>query len=282
MAAAALALPVVLGSSSSSRRGVLAALGVPFTVLSPDIDEKGVGGRAAASGAGALSLAVAHAKMDALLPRAAELFPRGCLVIAADQVVLGPRGDAEAAREKPEGPEEARAMVHSYGGASASTVSAVVVAALLPADAGAEAAAPALAAQRAAGVEISIVRFLPFDEALVEAVLTPARAVPLSALLPLCVAGIGADVGAGASAGAGASLEEYGSSQHHGRNEAAASVFGCAGALCIEHPAYAGRIQRIEGSLDSLHGLPLALLRRLARQALGGNEAYDFPLVCKR
>lgn len=252
-------LPVVLGSSSSSRRGVLTAFRVPFTVLAPDIDEKAVAGRAAGGGAGALALAVAHAKLDALLPRAAALFPRGCLVIAADQVVLGPRGDDGAPREKPEDAAEARAMVASYSGASASTVSAVVVAALPP-------AAPSEPPRRAAGVEISTVRFLDFDAALVEAALAPARAVPLAALLPLC---------SGAGAGGKDEGERYGSQPQHGRDEAAASVFSCAGALCVEHPAYAGRIERIEGSLDSLHGLPFALLLRLAREATG-NEAFVF------
>jgi predicted house-cleaning NTP pyrophosphatase (Maf/HAM1 superfamily) len=266
MAASALAsrgalLPVVLGSSSSSRRGVLAAFRVPFTVLAPDIDEKAVAGRAAGGGAGALALAVAHAKLDALLPRAAALFPRGCLVIAADQVVLGPRGDDGAPREKPEDAAEARAMVASYSGASASTVSAVVVAALPP-------AAPSEPPRRAAGVEISTVRFLDFDAGLVEAALAPARAVPLAALLPLCS-------GAGAGAGGKDEEERYGSQLQHGRDEAAASVFSCAGALCVEHPAYAGRIERIEGSLDSLHGLPFMLLLRLAREATG-NEAFAF------
>ena len=149
-------------------------------------------------------------------------------------------------------------MVASYSGASASTVSAVVVAALPPALAAAHEPP-----RRAAGVAISTVRFLDFDAALVEAALAPARAVPLTALLPLCS-------DSGASDG-----ERYGSQPQHGRDEAAASVFSCAGALCVEHPAYAGRIERIEGSLDSLHGLPFALLLRLAREATG-DEAFEF------
>jgi hypothetical protein len=89
--------------------------------------------------------------------------------------------------------------------------------------------------------------------------------VPLSALLPLCSTG----------GAAGGEARFFGSEQHHGRDEAAASVLSCAGALCIEHPAYAGRILRIEGSLDSLHGLPFSLLLRLAREATG-DEAFAF------
>ena len=264
-------LPVVLGSSSSSRRGVLAAFRVPFTALAPDIDERAVAGRAGSASASALALAVAHAKLDARLPRAAARFPQGCLVVAADQVVLGPRGDAEPAREKPADALEARAMIASYSGASASTVSAVAVAALRGGGGGGGGGAAAEAPRRAAGVEVSTVHFRDFDAAVVEAVLEPARAVPLSALLPLCEAG----AGAGAD---GVGLERYGGAAHHGRDEAAASVFGCAGALCIEHPAYAGRIARIEGGLDSLHGLPFALLRRLAREALG-DAAYELPAL---
>jgi hypothetical protein len=165
-------------------------------------------------------------------------------------------------------------MIASYSGASASTVSAVVVAALPTASAAVAAAAitcdPAAAPRRAAGVEVSTVHFHAFDDALVEAALAPARAESLAALLPLCRAP------ARAGASVAAADFAYGAEPHHGRNDAAASVFGCAGALCVEHPAYAGRISHIDGSLDSLHGLPFALTLQLARDVLG-DATFEFP-----
>ena len=243
-------LPLVLGSSAASRRAVLDALGAAFSTLSPDIDERAVAGRSDTD-ARATALAVAHAKASALEPLARELLPGGCLLVAADQVVVGP--DARA-REKPESDAQARAFALSYSGAFAQTVSAVVVSALLP----------GCFVVRAAGVEVSTVRFTEFGARDVDEMVAPGAAVPLTALLPL------------AESGAVDARFVYGSKEGHGRSGggnggsagAAPSVFSCAGALCVEHEAYARRIERIEGTLDGLHGLPLHLVRALAQQVV--------------
>ena len=44
-------------------------------------------------------------------------------------------------------------------------------------------------------------------------------------------------------------------------------VMRCAGALMVEHPLVAPRIARMDGALDSVQGLPRALLLRLLRRA---------------
>lgn len=44
-------------------------------------------------------------------------------------------------------------------------------------------------------------------------------------------------------------------------------VMRCAGALMVEHPLVAPRILRMDGALDSVQGLPKALLLRLLRRA---------------
>jgi predicted house-cleaning NTP pyrophosphatase (Maf/HAM1 superfamily) len=249
-------LPLVLGSSAASRRAVLDALGASFSTLSPDIDERAVAGRSDAD-ARATALAVAHAKASVLEPLARALHPGGCLLVAADQVVVGP--DARA-REKPEDEAQARAFALSYSGAIAQTVSAVVVAAVLP---------NASSGARAAGVEVSTVRFRAFGARDVDEIVAPGAAVPLMALLPLV------------ESGADSARFVYGSKAGHGRSSvgvtgagadaatgAAPSVYSCAGALCVEHEAYARSIARIEGTLDGLHGLPLHLVRVLAQQVV--------------
>ena len=44
-------------------------------------------------------------------------------------------------------------------------------------------------------------------------------------------------------------------------------VMRCAGALMVEHPLVAPRVLRMDGALDSVQGLPKALLLRLLRRA---------------
>jgi len=243
-----LRLPLILGSSSSSRRAVLSALEVSFTVISPDIDEKAV----RAETPELLTKAVANAKMDALIPKCVESYPNGCYVIASDQVVVGPEDSAKA-REKPETEEQAREFVKSYSGASCSTVSHIVVALLTPSS-GTDHLP--IRISRREGSDRSTVYFKKFAEEDVSAILKPGAAIPLSSLLPLAKF---------------SQLDsfKYGSSPSHGRCEtdgtASASIYGCAGGLCIEHNAYARNITSISGSLDSVHGLPVDLLCSLMK-----------------
>lgn len=249
-----LRLPLILGSSSSSRRSVLTALGVQFTVISPDIDEKAV----RAETPELLTKAVANAKMDALIPKCVESYPNGCYVIASDQVVVGPEECAQA-REKPETEEQARNFVLSYSGKSCSTVSHVVVALLTPSS-GIDQQQPSDTTTkiiRREGSDRSTVYFQKFTEEDVAAILKPGAAVPLSTILPLAKF-------------SHVDSFTYGSDAAHGRCEAnasaTASIYGCAGGLCIEHNAYARNITSISGSLDSVHGLPVDLLSKLFQE----------------
>lgn len=86
--------PLILASSSPTRRILLGRLGIPFGVCAPEVDET----PAAGEKADALAARLAHAKAM----RAAMLHPRA-LIIGADQVAvvgetrLGKPGNAERA-----------------------------------------------------------------------------------------------------------------------------------------------------------------------------------------
>jgi septum formation protein len=107
-------MKLILGSSSKGRKSVLESLGLLFEVISPDIDEKAI----RHSDPKKLTMALAHAKMDALLPRLKE----DAIVITSDQVVVY-RG---VIREKPTTKEEARIFLEGYREAPAETIGAVV------------------------------------------------------------------------------------------------------------------------------------------------------------
>jgi septum formation protein len=82
--------PLILGSTSAYRRGLLERLRIPFTVVAPDVDETPLPGEPPASLAQRLALAKAQA--------VARLHP-GSVVIGSDQVAdfhgepLGKPGD---------------------------------------------------------------------------------------------------------------------------------------------------------------------------------------------
>lgn len=50
------------------------------------------------------------------------------------------------------------------------------------------------------------------------------------------------------------------------------TVFHCAGGFAIDHPLMAPFVNRIEGTTDSVIGMPLVLAARLIREVLGGVE----------
>lgn len=87
---------VVLGSSSKYRKAFLENAGFSVETISPDIDEKAI----RSSDPDALVLAIAHAKMDAVLPKVVG----EKIVITGDQVCVC---DGEIL-EKPESAEEVR------------------------------------------------------------------------------------------------------------------------------------------------------------------------------
>ncbi|KAJ3372211.1 hypothetical protein GGF31_002069 [Allomyces arbusculus] len=136
LVASALPLTLVLGSTSRARRALLASLIPPthedrikikFTAPPDSLDERAVAAdHRAAHRAHDLTLAVAHAKADALLndPSPAMKVETGAaILLTADQVTVC---DGKV-REKPEDEQEARGYLAAYSaGEPATTVTAVV------------------------------------------------------------------------------------------------------------------------------------------------------------
>ncbi|KAJ3353517.1 hypothetical protein GGF32_002963 [Allomyces javanicus] len=133
----ALPLTLVLGSTSRARRALLASLIPPthtdcikieFTAPPDSLDERAVAAdHRAAHRAHDLTLAVAHAKADALLnePSLAttNVETGTAILLTADQVTVC----AGKVREKPENEQEARGYLAAYSaGEPAMTVTAVV------------------------------------------------------------------------------------------------------------------------------------------------------------
>ena len=118
-------LPIVLGSSSSSRRQIMEMLQWPFEVMIPDIDEKAI----RCDDHMKLPLLIAKAKADAIWERISSAAPPDnqptapFILITSDQVVYY-NGEI---REKPVNEEKARLFLSSYSGRAVSTISAVVV-----------------------------------------------------------------------------------------------------------------------------------------------------------
>jgi septum formation protein len=90
-------------------------MGYEFVVMPAHIEERAI----RADDPGALTLALAHAKADVLLPQ----IHAPALLITSDQVVVW-RGTI---REKPQHAEEARAFLRGYAEGPGETVTAVVV-----------------------------------------------------------------------------------------------------------------------------------------------------------
>ena len=97
---------IILGSSSKARQAVLVSHGFEFKVMKPDIEEKLVA-PGLRSDPSRYTLAVAKAKMEALLPKImAQMssFPNPTVIVTCDQVVSW-EGQV---REKPESAEVRR------------------------------------------------------------------------------------------------------------------------------------------------------------------------------
>ncbi|XVE56055.1 hypothetical protein DITRI_Ditri03aG0206200 [Diplodiscus trichospermus] len=114
---------IILGSSSIARRKILAEMGYEFTLMSADIDEKGIRKEKPEE----LVMALAEAKAEAILQR----LPIGdyvkeaesTLLITSDQVVVY----EGTVREKPANEKEAREFIKGYSGGHAATVGSVLV-----------------------------------------------------------------------------------------------------------------------------------------------------------
>lgn len=112
----AIPFPLILGSASPWRRKELEALGLPFAVMSADINEKAI----RRADPAVLTWHIALAKAAALLPRITV----PSVLITCDQVAVF-RGEI---REKPADANEACRWLAEYGtGDPVSTVTTVVV-----------------------------------------------------------------------------------------------------------------------------------------------------------
>ncbi len=109
-------MKIILGSNSWHRKKILGDMGYEFEVMIPDVDERAI----RHDDPERLTLALAHAKADAILPRVSG----DALVITADTVAVC---DGKIL-EKPESAEEVRAFHRMYAEHPARIVGAVVVA----------------------------------------------------------------------------------------------------------------------------------------------------------
>ena len=184
-------LPIILGSSSSSRRSILVRNGWIFELANPDIDEKSIRDDNPYD----LPIKIATAKADALLARLNSIDER--IIITADQIVLF-KGEI---REKPQSEAEAKQFLTSYSNQKVSTVSAIVVT-HIP------------SGRQAAEVDIASIVWGTIPDEVVNAVVQ--------------------------------------------RGE----VYGSAGGFRIEDPDLQPYIIRIDGSVDSILGLPVEITNR--------------------
>ena len=193
---------IILGSQSLGRRELLSAMGYVFAVMPAHIDERAI----RSADPGALTLALAHAKADALLPQIHE----PALLITADQVVVW-RGTI---REKPAHAEEARTFLRGYAEGQAETVTAVVV-------------THTAMGVRQQGIDRATVWFRRIPEEVIDQVIA--------------------------------------------RRE----VFAYAGGFSITDPLLSAYIERVDGTAESVIGLPTALTRHLIDAAMATHARED-------
>jgi septum formation protein len=193
---------IILGSQSHGRRELLSAMGYAFAVMPAHIDERAI----RSEDPGALTLALAHAKADALLPHIHE----PALLITSDQVVVW-QGKIH---EKPAHAEEARAFLRGYAEGPAVLVTAVVV-------------TNTATGVRQQGVDRAMVWFRRIPEEVIDQVIA--------------------------------------------REE----VFAHAGGFSITDPLLEAYIERVDGTVESVIGLPAALTRQLLRAAMASPAGKD-------
>ncbi|XP_019072155.1 uncharacterized protein LOC100242088 isoform X3 [Vitis vinifera] len=130
MDANASSFKIILGSASVARRKILAEMGYEFTVMTADIDEKGIRKEKPEE----LVMAIAEAKLmetssqaEAILPKLPvghyKMDAEPTLLITSDQVVVY----EGMVREKPSSKEEARQFIKDYSGGHAATVGSVII-----------------------------------------------------------------------------------------------------------------------------------------------------------
>lgn len=115
---------IVLGSSSFTRKAILAEMNVSFIVVPSTIDERAIGNRNDGSMQNAKNLVklIAEAKADDIVKNLPNEH-RGKILLTADQVVLC----NDNILEKPKSEEEARQFLGLYGYYPCHTVGSVVL-----------------------------------------------------------------------------------------------------------------------------------------------------------
>jgi septum formation protein len=111
----------ILASSSASRRVMLEAAGVAFTVVAPEVDEDVIKDRLSAEGAD--SPTIAHALAEAKAFAVSKAHPNA-LVLGADQLLIFQDRIFNKALDQ----DEARATLQTLRGATHELISAAVIA----------------------------------------------------------------------------------------------------------------------------------------------------------
>ncbi|XP_034675606.1 7-methyl-GTP pyrophosphatase isoform X1 [Vitis riparia] len=231
MDANASSFKIILGSASVARRKILAEMGYEFTVMTADIDEKGIRKEKPEE----LVMAIAEAKADAIISKlqtidnrekdakptilvaadtAEAILPKlpvghykmdaePTLLITSDQVVVY----EGMVREKPSSKEEARQFIKDYSGGHAATVGSVIITNLKT-------------GFRKGGWDKVEIYFHEIPDEMIDKL-----------------------------------IEE-------------GTVLYVAGGLIIEHPLILPFIKEVVGTTDSVMGLPKALTERLIKEAL--------------
>jgi septum formation protein len=110
-------LPIILGSSSPRRRELLAHLGLDFTIVKPDTEEKPKPGEEPH----VYVARNAREKNQWIAAQVRRSHPQGALVISADTIVVA----QDKILEKPASPIEAKAMLSALSGRTHTVLTAV-------------------------------------------------------------------------------------------------------------------------------------------------------------
>ena len=147
--------PLILGSSSATRRLILTNAGITFTVCKADIDERAIGDRSIGTfdRAAELVLLLGNKKTDAILTKLPHDL-KGRVLLCADQVVTY----KDTILEKPDTIEEARKFIKGYSKSTCSTVGSIV---LTDTNTG----------KRVSGIDISTIHFNEIPDEAIEAIL---------------------------------------------------------------------------------------------------------------
>jgi len=122
-----MSVEIVLASTSTSRRAMLEAAGVTFTVVAPNVDEEQI--RGLLQDAGAYPQTIAEALAEAKAVAVSERHPEA-LVLGADQLLVCEDRIFAKARDEPEAREtlrSLRAREHQLIGAAAIAKAGAVV-----------------------------------------------------------------------------------------------------------------------------------------------------------